>query len=327
MVSLASVFSSHMVLQANKPVRFFGKGSGAVSVTLEGREHRAIANGEWLLELPPMPYGGPYSITVLLDGREVCLEDVWFGDVYLMGGQSNMQFKLGESNEPVEDYRGDDGIRLYTVDRLEDKEHFHSFDGWVTLTAENAGYFSAIGYYVAHALRARRGDRKIGLLACYQGASAIQAWMPKEVTQEPRFQVQEKFIDHRKFPIWNIDGLLFEKMLSTLFPYSMAGAWWYQGESNTSPEESALYLQMLDALIGSWRKHFQDENLPFVVVQLADYLPRVNEWWRAVQAAQMEASQAIPNVFTAVCRDVCETDNIHPKSKRILSERIAAYLN
>lgn len=322
MVTLNPIFSSGMVMQAGKPIRIFGEGNGMVSVEFLGEVKTVLANGKWLIEFDKHNYGGPYQMIVTLDTEQTTVEDIWFGDVYLLGGQSNMQYKMWERQEPTDVYEGNEAVRLFTVDRIEEntEERWGTCDGWVTLTEENAKDFSAIGYYLAQEI-AKNGHR-VGLIACYQGASVIQSWLRKDVALRPELQVENKFADHEWFPIWNIDGLLYEYMLSKIIPYSMASVLWYQGESNASIEEARIYLKFLDALTSSWRADFMDEDLEFIIIQLADYDERDTEGWHLVQDAQLEAQSALKNVKTVISRDVCETDNIHPRSKKELSIRI-----
>ena len=80
MVTLNPIFASDMILQANKPVRFFGEGCGTVSVTLNGEKKECVSNGEWLIEFEPFDYGGPYDILVILDKTFFTLKNVYFGD-------------------------------------------------------------------------------------------------------------------------------------------------------------------------------------------------------------------------------------------------------
>ena len=322
MVTLNPIFSSGMIMQADKPVRVFGTGKGEVIIEFLGQTKSVQANGIWLIEFEPQPYGGPYKMIVTLDREKTVVEDIWFGNVYLLSGQSNMQFKMWERREPTDVYEGNECVRLFTVDRIEEntEERWGAKDGWVTLTKENAKDFSAIGYYFAQEI-AKNGHR-VGLIACYQGASVIQSWLRKDVALRPELQVENKFADHEWFPIWNIDGLLYEYMLSKIIPYSMASVLWYQGESNASIEEARIYLKFLDALTSSWRADFMDEDLEFIIIQLADYDERDTEGWHLVQDAQLEAQSALKNVKTVISRDVCETDNIHPRSKKELSIRI-----
>ena len=325
MVTLNPIFTNGMIMQANKPVRIFGSGEGAVDVDFLGQNKSITSNGEWLIEFDAQSYGGPYTMTVSLNGKKTEINDIYFGDVYLLGGQSNMQFKMWERREPTDVYEGNENVRLYTVDRMEEntEERFGMADGWVTLTKENAKDFSAIGYYVSQELGK---DRKIGLIACYQGASVIQSWLRKDVAQRPELQVENKFADHEWFPIWNDDGILYDYMLTKIIPYSMASVLWYQGESNASIDEARIYLRFLDALTSSWREVFMDENLEFIVIQLADYDERNTEGWHLVQEAQLKAQDELKNVKTVICRDVCETDDIHPRSKKELSLRIVKAL-
>ena len=327
MANLYPIFTSHMVLQANKPIRIFGSGSGKISVDFLGQtKHLCSTGNAWLLELDAHDYGGPYTMTVTLDGVDTVLDDIYLGDVYLLGGQSNMQFQLCESNESPENYTADENLRLFTVDRPEEGNRFGAKDGWVTCRKELAGDFPAIGYYVGTQLSNATGH-KIGLLSCNQGASVIQTWMPRHLFDDGRFYVSDadKFEDHFNFP-WNGYGQLYDSMLCEVIAYSVKAVLWYQGEANSGVAEAAIYLDLLDAFIGNVRAEQQDPSLPFIVVQLADYAPWEGPGWRDIQEAQLKAQNTIANVRTVICRDVCQTDDIHPKEKRILSLRIVEAL-
>ena len=324
MITLNPIFASNMVLQAGAPVRFFGEGVGKAAITLNGVTKETDSQGEWLIEFEPFEYGGPYDIAVMLEGAFFTLKNVYFGDVILLGGQSNMQFKLHESSEPKENYKGNSNVRLYTVDRMELGEHFASRDGWVELTKENAPNFSAIGYYVASGLATP--ERKIGLIACYQGASVIQSWMPRVDALVPEFKIENRFADHEWFPIWNDDGVLWENMTSKIIPFAFNTVLWYQGESNASVDESNIYLEFLRALISSWRREFKNDNMRFVIIQLADHLDRAGYAWEKIQSEQLRAQDEIPLVNTVICRDVCDNIDIHPKEKDVFSQRIVNLL-
>jgi sialate O-acetylesterase len=203
-------------------------------------------------------------------------------------------------------------------------EHFASRDGWVELTKENAPNFSAIGYYVASGLATP--ERKIGLIACYQGASVIQSWMPRVDALVPEFKIENRFADHEWFPIWNDDGVLWEHMMEKIIPFAFNTVLWYQGESNASVDESNIYLEFLRALISSWRREFKNDNMRFVIIQLADHLDRAGYAWEKIQSEQLRAQDEIPLVNTVICRDVCDNIDIHPKEKDILSQRIVNLL-
>ena len=95
---------------------------------------------------------------------------------------------------------------------------------------------------------------------------------------------------------------------------------------NSSVAEAAIYLDLLEAFIGNVRTELQYPSLPFIVVQLADYALWDGPGWRRIQAVQLKAQDIISNVRTVICRDVCQTDDIHPKDKKQLSLRIAEIL-
>ena len=101
---------------------------------------------------------------------------------------------------------------------------------------------------------------------------------------------------------------------------------WYQGESDASVAEGLVYCDELCTLIDVWRKDFGDDELPFIVVQIADTLERMTEGWKLVQRAQEEVVTRRENVKMVESRDVCETDDIHPKTKHKLAKRIAQAL-
>ncbi len=314
MVTLNKIFSDGIILQASKPIRFFGEGNGTVEITLFGNTKTTNSNGKWLIEFDKRDYQNEsFDILFKLDGEEYKIS-AYLGDVYLLCGQSNMQFKLWESSEPAENYIDNENIRLYTVDRMEEGERFLSSHGWVKCTKENAPHFSAIGYYIGQALSR---EHKIGLISMYQGASAIQSWMPKYVAS--KYPVSKAILE---YPIWNDNAVLFEHMTKTILPFSISHVLWYQGESNSFVGEAELYSKMLYDMINSWRSEFCDSNLPFVVIQIADCDWRNDEPWRAIQREQLKIVDMINNVWVVRSNDVCESDDIHPKTKSVLCKRI-----
>lgn len=84
-----------MVLQRDLPIRIFGWGKGSGAITFLG-ETRNITAGEkgWSVLFPALPAGGPYEMTLRLDGETRILRDILIGEVWLAGGQSNMEALL-----------------------------------------------------------------------------------------------------------------------------------------------------------------------------------------------------------------------------------------
>jgi len=134
----------------------------------------------------------------------------------------------------------------------------------------------------------------------------------------------------------NLPTTLYNAVLYPLAPYAINGIVWYQGESNTG--NPAPYADYLKKLMGSWRDRWQDQQMPFVIVQLANYdgrqqtgFPRpitpqvepVNSGWAQLREAQRTAAKADAHAELAVINDLGETVDIHPLRKKEVAERIA----
>ena len=129
---------------------------------------------------------------------------------------------------------------------------------------------------------------------------------------------------------------LYNAVLYPLAPYAISGIVWYQDESNTG--NPAPYADYLKKLIGCWRDTWQDQQMPFVIAQLANYdgrqqtgMPRpisyqaepVNSSWAQLREAQRLVAKADPYAELAVLNDLGETVDIHPLRKKEAAERIA----
>ena len=133
----------------------------------------------------------------------------------------------------------------------------------------------------------------------------------------------------------NLPTTLYNAVLHPLAPYAISGVVWYQGESNTG--NPAPYADYLKKLMGCWRDRWQDQQMPFVIVQLANYdgrqqtgFPRpityqaepVNSGWAQLREAQRLAAKADLYAGLAVINDLGETVDIHPLRKKEVAERI-----
>jgi sialate O-acetylesterase len=133
----------------------------------------------------------------------------------------------------------------------------------------------------------------------------------------------------------NLPTTLYNAVLYPLAPYAISGVVWYQGESNTG--SPAPYADYLKKLMGCWRDRWQDQQMPFCIVQLANYdgrqqtgFPRpivypaepVNSGWAQLREAQRTAAKADPYAELAVINDLGETVDIHPLRKKEVAERI-----
>ncbi|MCA9193674.1 MAG: sialate O-acetylesterase [Planctomycetales bacterium] len=123
---------------------------------------------------------------------------------------------------------------------------------------------------------------------------------------------------------------LYNGMIHPLIPFAIRGAIWYQGERNShSVSDGRLYEHQLKALISDWRSRWHQGDFPFLTVQLPNYhapteQPIENTGWVIVRESQLR-SLAIKNTGLAVTTDIGEANDIHPRNKQVVGERLALW--
>lgn len=117
-------------------------------------------------------------------------------------------------------------------------------------------------------------------------------------------------------------GGLYQGMVAPCQPYTVKGAFWYQGESNDTHPEN--YRELLQSLIADWRKGWENPKLPFTVVQLpncgVDIAP--GEAWPKIREAQRQAAK-LSNVGVSINLDLGEDNDLHPLNKKETAHRAA----
>lgn len=199
---VAAIFASHMVLQRNKPIAVFGALNadcaglevsaeirdfdGSVIVQAHAYASKEIKNGfsPWRVMLPAQPEGGPYTLRVTAGNDFIEYYDVLIGEVWLAGGQSNMELELrnSENAEEALESCADPLLRFYNVPKTgvinRNAEHAAS---WQESSPENSGVMSAVAYYFARKLRDELdSDLPIGIIDCYIGGTSISCWMSED---------------------------------------------------------------------------------------------------------------------------------------------------
>ena len=327
-MKLDPLFCDDLIFAENKAIRVFGEGEGDVTVRFNGNTKTVSAKGKWIVELPAQKSGGPYELEISSGDFNKVIKNVYVGLVYLIAGQSNAEFRLCESDEPETGYMSDELLRNYFVCRPWIPEDVFKPDaGWRAAEKDKVGQWSAIGYLAGRALRRETG-KAIGTVSCFQGASIIESWMPEKETAKFGLKENELMIDHTypEYTAWNKGGIIYDSMLSKLFPFSLSGVIWYQGESDTTAPEGAIYDKELCRLMQIMREGFRDPELYFAIIQIADYDGRKEydpEGWTSIQAAQERAVKADKYSSLVISRDVCESTGIHPVKKTALAERAA----
>ena len=189
-LSLAPIFASGMVLQRELLACVWGTAEpGAnIDVRIQGRSATCVADdqGVWNCELAPLATSDDETLEVASAGESLTLTDVAVGEVFVAGGQSNMEFWMRYGKE-VEDYRptcANPRIRFYDQPKCSYPGQMEDFDYskvgiWRKATPEDLDYFSAVGYYCERGLEMVL-DVPVGIVGCNYGGTTSAAWMTPE---------------------------------------------------------------------------------------------------------------------------------------------------
>ncbi len=182
-VRIPNLLSSHMVLQREKPLEIWGWADPGerVQVAFEGQllKTKADAQGAWSVTLKAMPHGGPYTLVISGQKNTITLEDILLGDVWVCSGQSNMQWKLIDSDNGAAEIAAANhpGIRLFTVPPVARGVEVQDVEGtWKVCTPETVPGFSGVGYFFGRELNTQTGI-PIGLINSSWGGTRVEAWM------------------------------------------------------------------------------------------------------------------------------------------------------
>lgn len=364
-ITLPTIFGDHMVLQQKQPIPVWGVANPneAITVSLDEKSVTATADaqGKWRADLPALKAGGPYTLVVAGATDEKRFTDVLIGEVWLLGGQSNMEWPVDRSANPEQEIASATfpKIRLYMADHVQSVELKDDVPGhWQVCSPESIPPFSAVGYYFGRLIH-QELDVPVGLVKSAWGGTPAESWTTWEtLTSTPEFK---PLLDRwettlREYPEkqaayetalaqWEAAGkpegqrprppvgpdhphrpaTLYNGMIAPLKPYGIRGALWYQGESNVGRADE--YAVLFPKMIEDWRRVWGQGDFPFYFVQLANFLERKPEPtpdsdWAALRDAQL-AALALPNSGVALAIDIGEADDIHPKNKQDVGKRLA----
>ena len=334
----SEIFGSGMVLQRESEIELRGVCAPGESVSVSASwmsgKLRTYAgeDGRWSVSVQtPEASFEPQSIAAKSGRETAVLKDVLIGDVWFVGGQSNMQMNFrGNPDQPVNRAQEilldaqNPSIRLFRVNNswsLEPSDEIATDSGWTYADPESIKEFSVAGYVFG--LRIQRIlDIPIGLVQSAHGGSTAEAWIDRETLEE--FGEFDLDLDAGKIdPIWYAmePMVLYNKMLYPMLPMSVKGVIWYQGESNVSRPEQ--YSRLFPLLVESWRRYFRNPDMPFYYVQIAPYDHPECENSAYFREVQLEMMDKIPGSGMAVTMDVGEENVIHPAEKELVGERLA----
>ncbi len=322
-LTVDSVYSSNMIFQRNKPITISGTAvsGNTVEVKFNGNTAKTIAKyGVWEITLPASDVVKSADMTISSSSDEqIELSNIAVGDVILFSGQSNM-FRDFNSFKNLKDEVDKDypDIRLYSANAAD--------SGWQVATTVNATNFSTTGFMTGKRLyNNTNGEVPIGLIRAAYDGSNITSWVSNTAyTNDP--DLYQTYSNSNQKSKWHT------AYIKPLQKLEIGGVMWYQGEGNTWYKNNN-YEKAMTMLIESWRDEWNNENLPFAIVQLptADfgtiYGNRTNVGGFSsgleVRDAQWKVSQKMENVTTVVSIDTGRKTEVHPQDKQPIADRAA----
>lgn len=183
-VTLPDVLGSGMVLQRERPVPVWGRAEAgeAVTVRFAGQTKKTVADsqGAWRVMLDKLKASAAPAVMTVEGRNKIELSDILVGEVWLVSGQSNMQWRLFEATggEAAVAAATQPQIRLFNVSRAVAFKHAPPpLARWQTCTPQSAREFSAAGYFFGVDLQKALGV-PIGLINSSYGGSQAEAWTP-----------------------------------------------------------------------------------------------------------------------------------------------------
>lgn len=330
-IILPAVFSDNMVLQQNAEVAIWGWSEPAETVkivpewnTKDTIKVKANSSAVWKTTLKTTGAGGPYTIRIL-GSSMVELKNVMLGEVWICSGQSNMEWSVNHTilnGEEDAANANNPNIRIFHVQKIGSEfPQNNCFATWTVSSPQTMRATSSVGYFFARELQ-KKLNVPVGIIVSAWGGTPAEVWIEKSRIDND--EVLNKGKINMKTEWWpGTAGALYNAMIYPLVPYGIAGAIWYQGESNCS--NYPIYSQLMKALIENWRADFK-KDFPFYLVQIAPYNYGDKGTSEYLREQQDIAAKTIPNTGMVVVSDlVDDIKNIHPKNKQEVGKRLANY--
>jgi len=330
-IILPSVFSDNMVLQQNSKVAIWGWSDPGETVKIvtswnskDTIKVKADNTSAWKTNIQTIGAGGPYIIHIIGNGK-VELKNVMLGEVWICSGQSNMEMSVNWkliNGEEEAAKANNPNIRIFHIQKIGAEYPQQNCNAtWTSCTPETMRATSAAGYFFARELQ-QKLNVPVGIIVSAWGGTPAEVWIEKSRIENNPELNKAKYSD--KFDGWpGNPGTLYNSMIYPIVPYGIAGAIWYQGESNIGNPQ--IYSQLMKTLIENWRADFK-KDFPFYFVQIAPYTYGANSKAEYLREQQDLASKTVANTGMVVISDlVDDVKNIHPKNKLDVGKRLAAF--
>ena len=336
-VRLPGIFTNNMMIQRNIPFNLWGWASPGERISIKTSwnsiEHSIIAGTDdtWRINIEPPNVGGPYFIKIAGENM-ITLDNLLCGDVWICSGQSNMEMGLKIVSNGAAEIRQANypGIRLYDLKKAESDTILSDVKGeWKLCSPETViegdwEGFSAVAYFFGRRIH-KELSVPVGLIDISWSATHIEPWIAPEGYNTVR-EVSELYKNRYQTDSGGVWGepyrpaRIYNAMIAPIRTLSIRGVLWYQGESNVG--DGMRYYYKMEALIRGWREVWKQGDFPFYYVQIAPYSDYPEDELAKLWEAQNKTLE-IPNTGLAKTEDIGDWNDIHPKNKLDVGERLA----
>jgi sialate O-acetylesterase len=322
----AKGFSDNMVLQRGTSAPLWGLADPGetVTVTFRGKDVTAQTgtDGKWTLKVETGTAIDSLQL-IIKATNTLTLKNVAVGEVWLAGGQSNMEHTMTLIGGPNLDSLANANYPQIRFVTMRSEAGGSGADGkWHACDPISAKIFSATSYYFAKELYLKL-HVPIGIIVSSLGGTEVERWIDPVTIKA----TMASDTDQAK-------GDLYKQSIAPMVPYAIKGVIWYQGESNgfiLHPRHAnwnaGTYRMRFGDLIKGWRNAWDQGDFPFYYVQISNYGAQQTKpvdtcAWAMVREAQ-RVTLGIPNTGMAVTIDIGMDSNIHPKNKWDVGKRLA----
>ena len=328
---LPSIIGDHMVLQENSNVKIWGWAEPNKEVLIipswsqDTVRTKSTGDTKWLASIQtPAADNRTYTLTVQTQQRKIEVKDILVGQVWLCGGQSNMNYSAAQGITDMQEELQkpmNPTIRLFTVTRNSSPWYQEECEGkWQVCNTKSALWFSAVGYFFGKTL-SEALSQPVGLINASWGGSPVETWTPaSSMSKEPALKGMWTKNRKSKSPYNYTIGSMYNAMIHPITNFALAGIVWYQGEANVG---HTSYADAFSLLIDSWRTRF-GRDLPFYFVQIAPYKYKHPNSGAEIREQQARVAASKDRTGMVVVSDLVENvGDIHPRRKQEVGRRLA----
>ena len=302
-LTLPAIFQDGMVIQHGRPINIWGVGKPDADLycalmdedenIVAEKEGNIAADGTFLFQLKPFkPSMKNYSLSITSDGKEININYILFGDVYLTGGQSNMEYVLSDAKERsaiLQEVKKMENLFIYAMTKLPRECNNMNSDFPVrpqfNLTGGQWGSsqeapldlkVSAVGLVFAME-QAKKVDYPVAFINTAVGGTVIESWLSREVIEDEEnlsnfgaYYIKESQFNSYGNNNYNQMTAMYNTKMGGIKYYQCKAGLWYQGESNLAYNYGVeRFYKALKMLIKDWEESYGIEK--FVMSSLASF--------------------------------------------------------